>query len=267
MTESVRMPSLFIPHGGGPAFFMTGGMHDMFAPMQQFLSGLRATLPATPSAILVVTAHWEAPVPTLSGSPSPELIYDYYGFPPETYTLGYAAPAASALAGQAAAALQAAGIRAQVDPAHGWDHGVFIPLKVMFPDADVPVLAMSLQSDLDPKAHVAIGEALRPLRDQGVLILGSGMSYHNLGNFRTGAGGSDAQAFDNWLDTALEGDSKHRAQALARWADAPGGRASHPREEHLLPLMVASGAGSDLPAQKIWSGLVGTTRTSAWSFA
>jgi aromatic ring-opening dioxygenase catalytic subunit (LigB family) len=187
--------------------------------------------------------------------------------PTETYTLGYPAPAASALAGQTAAALQAAGIRAHVDPARGWDHGVFIPLKVMFPDADVPVLAMSLQSELDPKAHVAVGEALRPLRDQGVLIVGSGMSYHNLGNFRSGAGGADAQEFDSWLDSALAGDSVHRANALARWADAPGGRASHPRAEHLLPLMVASGAGSDLPAQKMWSGLVGATCTSAWSFA
>jgi aromatic ring-opening dioxygenase catalytic subunit (LigB family) len=264
MKATVRMPALFLPHGGGPAFFMSGGMHDMFRTMQAFLQDVARTLPARPSAILVVTAHWEAEVPSFTGSAHPELIYDYYGFPPETYALRYDAPAHPALAQRAAGLLQAAGIAAMVEPVRGWDHGVFIPLKVMFPAADIPVLAMSLQAGLDPLAHAAMGAALRPLREEGVLILGSGMSYHNLRNFS--GGGAVAQAFDGWLDTALAGDAQQRAQRLAQWAAAPSGRAAHPREEHLLPLMVASGAGGDAPADKIWSGLVGDTRVSAWSF-
>lgn len=267
MSSAARMPALYLPHGGGPAFFMTGGMHAMFQPMQAFLEGLQATLPAKPKAVLVVTAHWEADVPSFSGSDSPALIYDYYGFPPETYSLTYPAPAAPELALQAAAALSAAGIANAVDPAHGWDHGVFIPLKVIFPQADIPVLAMSLQASLDPAAHVAMGEALRSLRAQGVLIVGSGMSYHNLRNFNSPASEAVSQSFDAWLDSALAGDAAHRKQQLALWAQAPGGRESHPREEHLLPLMVASGAGSDLPAQKIWSGTAGYSKVSAWSFA
>lgn len=266
MSSATRMPALYLPHGGGPAFFMTGAMHQMFQPMQAFLAGMQAALPAKPQAILVVTAHWEADVASFSGSDSPALIYDYYGFPPETYLLTYPAPAAPALAVQAAAALSAAGIAARVDMAHGWDHGVFIPLKVMFPQADIPVLAMSLQSSLDPEAHVAMGEALRGLRDQGVLIVGSGMSYHNLRNFNSPASQASSQSFDAWLDAALAGDAAHRKHQLAQWAQAPAGRESHPREEHLLPLMVASGAGSDMPAQKIWSGTAGYSKVSAWAF-
>jgi aromatic ring-opening dioxygenase catalytic subunit (LigB family) len=258
------MPSLFLPHGGGPAFFMTGGMRDMFRGMEDFLAGVHGLLPARPSAILVVTAHWEAPVASFSGGERPELIYDYYGFPPETYSLSYRAPGAPALAQRAATLLKAAGIEAQVDPGHGWDHGVFIPLKVMYPQADIPVLAMSLRRDLDPDAHVAMGEALRPLRDEGVLVMGSGMSFHNLRSF--GSAGAVSQAFDGWLDQALGGDAAHRRAQLAAWSRQPSGPAAHPREEHLLPLMVASGAGSDTPAQKIWSGRTGETLISAWAF-
>ncbi len=167
---------------------------------------------------------------------------------------------------QAAQALTAAGISAHVDLAHGWDHGVFIPLKVMFPQADIPVLAMSLQAGLEPRAHVAMGEALRDLRDQGVLVVGSGMSYHNLRNFNSPVAVGLSKTFDAWLDGALAGDAAHRKLQLAQWAQAPAGRESHPREEHLLPLMVASGAGSDMPAQKIWSGPAGYSQVSAWRF-
>jgi aromatic ring-opening dioxygenase catalytic subunit (LigB family) len=266
MNSSVRMPSLFVPHGGGPAFFMQGEMHQVFEPMREFLADVHATLPGRPSAVLVVTAHWEADLPSLSGTASPSLIYDYYGFPPETYALTYPAPPAPELAQAAAAALADAGIQARVDSHRGWDHGVFIPLKVMFAQADIPVLAMSLQSDLNPAAHVAMGEALRGLRDQGVLVVGSGMSYHNLRNFNSPSAHAQSVAFDAWLDHALAGDAARRRQQLAQWAQAPSGRESHPREEHLLPLMVASGAGSDLPAQKIWCGPAGASQVSAWRF-
>jgi aromatic ring-opening dioxygenase catalytic subunit (LigB family) len=264
-TVSEPMPSIFIPHGGGPAFFMNGPMEQMFRPMARFLAEFDATLPRRPTAILVVTAHWEAPTVTLTGGPSPELIYDYYGFPPETYHLTYPATGLPTLAETASGLLTAAGVRSQVDAAYGWDHGVFIPLKVMYPKADVPVVAMSLQAGLDPATHTKIGEALRPLREQGVLIVGSGLSYHNLGRFMAGA--PESAGFHDWLDRALDGDAKHRADQLNRWAGAPSARLSHPREEHLIPLMVASGAGSDAPATKVWSGEVNGTVVGAWSFS
>ena len=257
------MPSVYLPHGGGPAFFMEGGMGDMFRPMGDFLAQFNRLLPATPSAILVVTAHWEARVATLTGGQHPGLIYDYYGFPKETYSITYPAPGAPALAEKAAALLRQADIGVVVDPEYGWDHGVFIPLKVMYPRADIPVVAMSLKAGLDPHEHSAIGAALRPLRDDGVLVMGSGMSYHNLGQMGNGAAAAE---FDRWLDGALSGDAAQRRGQLARWAQAPSGRMSHPREEHLLPLMVASGAGGDAPARKLWRGAVGPTAVSAWAF-
>ncbi|MFZ2294525.1 MAG: class III extradiol ring-cleavage dioxygenase, partial [Polaromonas sp.] len=207
---------------------------------------------------------WEAEVPSFTGGIQPELIYDYFGFPPETYELQYKAPGQPALAKQAAALLQHAGYDAKVDPSYGWDHGVFIPLKVMFPDADIPVVAMSLQASLDPVLHCNLGKALRPLRDEGVLLVGSGMSYHNLRNFING--GPASLAFHNWLDDALDGNWAERTEQLAQWGSAPGGRASHPREEHLIPLMVASGAGSDVHARKMWAGMVGPTQLAGWAF-
>jgi len=257
------MPSVYLPHGGGPAFFMSGGMADMFRPMGQFLASFHSVLPAAPSAVLVVTAHWEAATPTFSGGRNPELIYDYHGFPPETYSITYPASGAPELADKAAGLLRQAGIDASVDPVHGWDHGVFIPLKMMYPQADIPVLAMSLKAGLDPRDHIAVGEALRPLRSDGVLIMGSGMSYHNLRQMDNSAA---AIAFDRWLDGALAGDAEHRASWLAQWSRAPSGQVSHPREEHLLPLMVASGAGGDATGRKLWGGTVGATAVSAWAF-
>ena len=261
---SSRLPALFLPHGGGPSFFMTGERKRMYQATEDFLRGIRGTLPATPTAILLVTAHWEAAVPSFTGGAQPELIYDYYGFPPETYALHYRALGQPALAAQAAALLQGAGYQAKVEPAYGWDHGVFIPLKVMFPDADVPVVAMSLQASLDPALHCNYGEALRPLRDDGVLVVGSGMSFHNLRHFNEG--GPASLAFHNWLDEALSGNRAERTRQLGLWSQAPGGRASHPREEHLLPLMVASGAGGDAPARRLWAGMVGPTHLGGWAF-
>lgn len=262
--NATRMPAMYLPHGGGPSFFMTGERKRMYQATEDFLRGVRSTLPAPPTSILVVTAHWEAEVPSFTGGMQPELIYDYYGFPPETYELQYKAPGRPGLAAKAAALLQGAGYDAKVDPTYGWDHGVFIPLKVMFPDADVPVVAMSLQVSLDPVLHCNLGKALRPLRDEGVLLVGSGMSYHNLRNFIHG--GPASLEFHNWLDDALEGNWAERTRQLALWGSAPGGRASHPREEHLMPLMVASGAGSDVPARKMWAGMVGPTQLSGWLF-
>ena len=263
-STSLRLPALYLPHGGGPSFFMSGERKQRYQATEDFLRGVHALLPATPRAILIATAHWEMPQATFTGAARPGLIYDYYGFPPETYALRYDAPGEPALAERAAALLRAAGHAAAVDPQHGWDHGVFIPLKVMYPDAQIPVVAMSLHASLDPALHCAWGAALRPLRDEGVLVVGAGMSYHNLRDFAAQAPAS--HAFHDWLDGALAGDAAVRTQQLAQWARAPGGLASHPREEHLLPLMIASGAGSDTPARRLWRGAVGPSALGAWAF-
>lgn len=259
-----RMPALFIPHGGGPSFFMTGERKQRYQATEDFLRGIQHTLPQKPRAILIVTAHWETAVPALTGGANPGLIYDYYGFPPETYTLQYAAPGAPLLAKRAAELLRHAGFPCNVDAHYGWDHGVFIPLKVMYPAADIPVVAMSLHESLDPELHVDLGLALSSLREEGVLILGAGMSYHNLRDFAAQAPAS--HAFHDWLDQALAGNWNERREHLATWQTAPGGRASHPREEHLLPLMVASGAGSDAPGRTLWRGTIGPTSIGAWRF-
>jgi aromatic ring-opening dioxygenase catalytic subunit (LigB family) len=236
----------------------------MFQTTEDFLRSIKEVLPATPKAILLITAHWETHVTSFTGGQNPELIYDYYGFPPETYELKYPAKGEPALATRAAGLLHQAGYAAQVDANYGWDHGVFIPLKVMFPDANIPVVAMSLKSNLDAALHCQLGKALSPLRDEGVLIIGSGMSFHNLRNFNQG--GPASQAFHQWLDVALDNSWTERTNHLSKWDSAPSGRESHPREEHLIPLMVASGAGSDRPAHKLWAGMVGPTHLASWAF-
>jgi len=258
------MPALYIPHGGGPSFFMTGERKQQFQSTEDFLRRIQSLLPATPQAILVVTAHWETEIPSFTGGERPALIYDYYGFPPETYEIQYPAPGLPTLAARAAELVRAAGMPACVEPTYGWDHGVFIPLKVMFPNATIPVVAMSLHRSLDPTLHCQLGQALRSLRDEGVLIVGSGMSFHNLRYFNQGAAAS--HAFHQWLDQALAGNWEQRRAELAKWDAAPGGRASHPREEHLIPLMVASGAGSDVPARKLWAGMAGAAHLAGWAF-
>lgn len=259
-----RLPSLYIPHGGGPSFFMTGERKEKYQATENFLRSIHQLLPVEPKAILIITAHWETRTPSFTGGAHPSLIYDYYGFPPETYELTYPAPGLPSLAHRAADLLKQAGFPSVVEEDYGWDHGVFIPLKVMYPEAHVPVVAMSLHESLNPELHSHLGRALAPLRDEGVLIVGAGMSYHNLRNFADYA--SESYAFHDWIDQTVQAGWQERCDKLAHWQTAPGGRASHPREEHLLPLMVASGAGSDLPGRVIWRGAIGPTCIGAWAF-
>lgn len=235
------LPALYIPHGGGPCFFMDDP-HGIWSGMERFLADLPASLPAPPRAILVVSAHWEGAGFGLTGAAAPTLLYDYYGFPEHTYRLAYSAPGAPALAARAADLLGNAGLPAHIDSTRGFDHGVFVPLKVAWPEADVPVVAMGLDRSLDPAIHLAAGAALAPLREEGVLLIGSGMSFHNLRAMGDARLAPAAAAFDGWLQevTALSGPA--RAAALARWEEAPSARLAHSREEHLLPLMVAAGS-------------------------
>ena len=244
-SHPATQPSLFIPHGGGPCFFMPDP-RGTWTAMGEYLRTLPATLPEPPRAIVVISGHWEERAFAFTGAAGhPGLIFDYYGFPPETYRLTWPAPGAPWLAERGAELLRAAGSPAAIDPERGFDHGVFVPLKVMFPQAEVPVVQMSLHASLDPALHLAAGEALAPLRDEGVLVLGSGMSFHNLramGDLRVTEPSAE---FDRWLANAAAERPAERAAQLARWAEAPHARLCHPREEHLLPLMVAAGASRE----------------------
>jgi aromatic ring-opening dioxygenase catalytic subunit (LigB family) len=237
-----------------------------WAGMASFLGGLPGMLPLQPKAIILVSGHWETEGFAFTGAAQPSLVYDYHGFPPETYALRYDVPGAPDLARRAADLLRAAGIAGQVDGDRGLDHGVFVPMKVAFPAADIPMIEMSVDRNFDPALHLAAGRALSALRDEGVLILGSGMSFHNMRAYGDPRATAPSQAFDAWLTQAVELPAWLRADQLAAWAQAPNGRFAHPREEHLLPLMVAAGA-SDSPGEHIYSELVLGTAISAFRFA
>jgi aromatic ring-opening dioxygenase catalytic subunit (LigB family) len=268
---ATRLPTLFIPHGGGPCFFMEPPPNDPHAwdAMAAYLRGIAASLPAKPRAILVISAHWETPRPTVMTAARPSMLFDYYGFPEHTYKLDYPAPGSPELAARVRALLAGAGIASDEDSARGYDHGVFVPFLLMFPEADVPVVQLSLRADLDPAVHLAIGQALAPLRDEGVLIVGSGMSYHNLRRFwSTDATDVEAaRAFDAWLAETLEaGDAGNREANLAAWENAPGARTAHPRSEHLLPLMIAAGAGAADAGHRTYSDRVFGKAVSGFQF-
>jgi aromatic ring-opening dioxygenase catalytic subunit (LigB family) len=221
---------------------------DLWDGMASYLRGVGAAVGIRPGSVLVISAHWEMPHPTVGTTPRPPLLFDYYGFPEHTYRLTYPAPGSPKLAGEVRKLLAAAGIESGEDSLRGLDHGVFVPFKLIYPDADVPMVQLSLQQNLDAGTHLRIGRALAPLREEGVLIVGSGMSYHNLRHIFS----SDARAngaaeeFDRWLgEAATDPDPAARERKLTAWASAPGAVSVHPRPEHLIPLMVAAGAAAE----------------------
>lgn len=268
MSVEARLPTMFIPHGGGPCFFMdwTMGPPDTWDRLAGFLRTFDAVAGQRPKAIVVVSGHHESDVIEITSSPAPPLLFDYYGFPPHTYQLRYPAPGSPELAGGIAELLSAAGIACRLDPDRGFDHGVFVPMLLMYPNADIPVVQMSLRSDLDAEFHLAVGDAIASLRDQGVLIVGSGMSYHNMARFGAADAHADSVAFDDWLTAACTTEPVARRAALAGWTDAPRARAAHPREEHLLPLMVVAGAAATEPGVQTFSDEVLGARISAYRF-
>jgi aromatic ring-opening dioxygenase catalytic subunit (LigB family) len=263
-----RMPTIYLPHGGGPWPFVELGFvkPEEVRSLAGYLRELPASLPARPEAMVVVSAHWEARTPTVMTSPRPPIFYDYYGFPPESYAIPWPAPGDPALASHVRELLDRAGIPSAEDGERGFDHGTFIPLKVSFPDADVPTIQLSLQEGLDPARHLAIGRALAPLRDEGVLLVGSGMSYHNFGGFRRPQGRADSETFDAWMQGVAQAEASERDAALSRWSEAPVARRAHPREEHLLPLMVAAGAAGADRGRVTYSDFFGGVRISAVQF-
>ena len=247
-----RLPTYFISHGGGPWPWMKEQMGGAYDRLEASLAAMPAAIGRRPRAVLMLSAHWEAPRFTVQTHPNPPMLYDYAGFPEFTYHIKYPAPGAPAVATRVREALAAAGIESDEDAARGFDHGMFAPMAVIWPQADVPVLQLSLKKGLAPDEHLALGRALAPLRDEDILIVGSGLSYHNLRAFGPAARAPSA-AFDAWLDDTLAiADAPARSATLAAWERAPAARLAHPREEHLLPLMVALGAAEGEAATRIY---------------
>lgn len=246
-------PVLFLPHGGGPLPVLGDKGHEK---MVSFLKEITVRL-EEPSAILIISAHWEEEQATITSNGRPGIIHDYYGFPAEAYEIQYAASGSPELANEIYALLTASGIPARLDEQRGFDHGMFVPLKLMFPQARIPCVQLSLLKNLNPKMHIALGKAITSLRGKDILIIGSGMSFHNLKIFFTPDIDSSREnnAFDHWLietctDPAIA--SEAREQRLIEWEKAPFARFCHPREEHLLPLHVCYGvACASTPIAKV----------------
>ena len=247
-----NLPVYFVSHGGGPWPWMkeqTAGAYDR---LEASLRQMPAQIGSTPRAVLMISAHWEERDFTVMSNPHPPMIYDYSGFPEHTYRVQYGAPGAPALAERVRGLIHAAGFQVHLDATRGFDHGMYAPLAVVYSAADVPVVQISLKQGFDPEAHLAMGRALAPLREDGILIVGSGLSYHNLRAFGP-AGKASSATFDQWLQkTLLDKTPTERAAGLVDWRAAPAARQAHPREEHLLPLMVAVGAAQGDAARCVY---------------
>jgi 4,5-DOPA dioxygenase extradiol len=257
---------LYFSHGGGPLPILGDASHRA---MVDFMRRLPAQL-SKPEAILVVSAHWEEREATLMGAQNPAMFYDYYGFPAEAYEITYPAAGNPELAGRIAATLEKNDIPARIDPQRGFDHGLFIPLKLMYPEADIPCLQLSLIRGLDPGEHIALGKALRDLNKENILVVGSGFSFHNLRAFAwEGIGKSDPanDLFQNWLIEVCTGSlsQAEREKRLIEWEQVPSARYCHPREEHLLPLHVCLGM-ADKPGKLVFDDQILGKRAVAFSW-
>lgn len=261
-----RQPTYFISHGGGPWPWLEGDFRRQFDRLEASLADI-AREAGKPRAVLVVSGHWEEPRFTVMSGERPGMVYDYSGFPAQTYQIRYAAPGSPRVAARTKELLEGAGIASDLDEGRGFDHGTFAPLYAMYPDADVPVLQLSLKAGYDPREHLAAGRALAPLRDEGVVVVGSGLSWHNLRMF--GAAARDpSQAFDGWLHKALSAPAPERTRLLERWDTAPAARLAHPREDHFVPLMVAVGAAEHEGARRVYheQDFMGGVTASSYRF-
>ncbi|MEX0286854.1 MAG: class III extradiol ring-cleavage dioxygenase [Paracoccaceae bacterium] len=261
-----RLPTYFISHGGGPWPWVPQ-MREMFTNLERSFVEMVADLPERPRAVLMISGHWEADTAAVMAALNPPMVYDYYNFPAHTYEVVYPSPGAPDVAGWALDLLQAAGIDAHLDHTQGYDHGTFVPMEIMYPNADMPLFQISMLRSYDPAAHFAIGRALGPLRDEGVLIIGSGLSYHNLRLMGPEAAVPSA-AFDAWLGEALVQAPQARTASLLDWEDAPYARVCHKEEDHLVPLFVALGAAEGEVATRVYheDGLMGGVTASSYRF-
>jgi aromatic ring-opening dioxygenase catalytic subunit (LigB family) len=267
-TSSPRLPTYFISHGGGPWPWMKEEMGTIYDQLEASLADMPRQIGRKPDAILMVSAHWEEPAFTVMGNPHPPMLYDYGGFPAHTYQVRYDAPGSPGLARRVQALIEAAGLPVRIDAERGFDHGTFSPMAAIYPKADVPVVQLSLRRGLDPAEHIALGRAIAPLRDENVLIVGSGLSYHNLRAFGPQAR-DGSKAFDDWLVQAVVGAAgDRRSELLLQWSGAPAARIAHPREEHLIPLMVAAGAAEDEAGERVYheEAFMGGVAVSSFRF-
>jgi aromatic ring-opening dioxygenase catalytic subunit (LigB family) len=254
--KAPRLPVLFVSHGGGPWPYVDA-LRPMYVHTERELKRIPTRLAVRPKAVLVISGHWEAPIFSVSTSAHPPMEYDYSGFPPHTYHLEYPAPGDPVLAGHVCDLLDGAGIEVAKNPRQGFDHGVFVPLGLMYPNADMPIVMVSIKSGYDAAAHLSLGRALAPLRDEGVLIVGSGLTYHNMRGFGLDSSTEDAVTFTRYLTEAVaQEDAAARDEMLLRWADAPRARRAHPREDHLMPLLVAAGAAGSDPGEVLFAETV-----------
>ena len=266
-STSPRLPTYFISHGGGPWPWLKQEM-PFFDELEASLLDMPRQIGRTPAAVLMVSGHWEEAVFTVQSNPHPTMIYDYGGFPDFTYRIRYDAPGAPELARRIHGLIEKAGLPVGLAAERGFDHGAFVPMSVIYPVADVPVVQVSLKRGFDPAEHVALGKALAPLRHEDVLIIGSGLSYHNLSAFNAQAA-EPSRAFDDWLNrTIVEADPDERITALENWLSAPAARAAHPVEDHLIPLMVVAGAAGDDIGVRIYhqDDLLGGLSVSSFAF-
>lgn len=246
--QSHRLPTYFISHGGGPWPYMTDEFRAIMAQLEQSLIDMRRELGDAPRAALVISGHWEEQGFAISSGEQPGMVYDYFGFPDYLYDIRYAAPGSPGLARRVQDLLHAQSIEAHLDPTRGFDHGTFSIMKPLYPEERMPVVQLSLDARLDPALHLEVGRALAPLRDEGVLIIGSGLSFHNLRLMRGAGAYESSQQFDAWLqETLVHASPDDRAARLIAWEQAPAARIAHPREDHLLPLMAVVGAAWDEP--------------------
>lgn len=265
--DMTRMPAVYLPHGGGPWPFVETGIGSKVEldALADYLRSLSALPERPPTALLVVSAHWEESVPTVTTSEHPPLVYDYYGFAPESYELTWPAPGHPRVAERVMALLSSAGIVYSSTLERGFDHGTFVPMKLAYPEANIPTVQLSLKRGLDPEQHLAIGRALAPLRNEGVFIIGSGMTYHNPRAFGPQFR-AVSETFDTWLRGAATAEPQERNEQLRNWQEAPAARQAHPREEHLLPLMVIAGAAGADRAKQAFSGTILNLPISAYHF-
>jgi 4,5-DOPA dioxygenase extradiol len=258
------LPALFVSHGA-PTFPLTD------APARHFLEQLGADLPERPRAILMISAHWETAIPSVTDSAVNETIHDFTGFPAELYAIRYAAPGSGWLTDRVAALIDAAGGAVARIPGRGLDHGAWVPLRLIYPEADIPVVQLSVQTAKGPAYHFQLGQLLAPLREEGVLIIGSGSFTHDLSSFREYYNALNAPApawvdqFADWMTAAI--DEGRIDDLLAYRSRAPQALRNHPTEEHLLPLFVALGAGGGERSEHLHASTThGILRMDAFAF-
>ncbi len=254
--ESINSQVLYFSHGGGPLPLLNDPSHEK---MIEFMKNLPTHL-KRPDAIVVISAHWEESVFTIQSGEAPDMMYDYYGFPKEAYSIKYPCKGNPELSHKIAQLFSENGIEYIENDKRAYDHGSYIPLKMMYPESDIPVLQISLNHNLDPLTHIKMGKALRTLLNENILFIGSGFSFHNMRAFDFNGEIVRDPLNDSFQDKLIEvccneENEEDRIASLISWKDFPNARYAHPREEHLLPLLVCAGL-SETVGSKIFDDYI-----------